>query len=210
MDFGATPAGFKRCWSIRRIGGKGLGSELLRLAEVALRVAGVQRITLGNDLHRRLFPGIPGELADTRRWFERRGYVHREDVCDLIKAYGPDERVGLPEFGGGAAARIAEPGDREALTAFMARCFPRNLGFAAPRLLGAGRHGARVRPARAGGRDRRLLPDERRGIALAGAKRILGAAVRGRSWAASARSASTRRAGGTGTASRSYRPPFTF
>lgn len=103
---------------------KGLGSELLRLAEDALRGVGARRVTLGNDLHRRLFPGIPGELADTRRWFERRGYVHREDVYDLIKAYGLDERVAMPEYGGGAAARVAKPADREALTAFMARCFP--------------------------------------------------------------------------------------
>ncbi|MDI4644526.1 GNAT family N-acetyltransferase [Cohnella hashimotonis] len=104
--------------------GSGLGSELLRLAEDAIREAGAERVALGNDLHRRLFPGIPGELAATRQWFERRGYVHREDVYDLIKSYGPDERVAMPAFGGGALARVAGPADREALTAFMARCFP--------------------------------------------------------------------------------------
>ncbi|MFD2334164.1 GNAT family N-acetyltransferase [Cohnella sp. GCM10020058] len=104
--------------------GQGLGSELLRLAEDSLRDAGADRIVLGNDLHRRLFPGIPGELAAARQWFERRGYVHREDVYDLIKRYDLGERIDMPEFGGGAEARVAEPADRNALTAFMARCFP--------------------------------------------------------------------------------------
>ena len=103
--------------------GKGVGGDLLRQAEDALRSAGVSRVMLGNDLHRRLFPGIPGELTQTKNWFERRGYVCREEVFDLIKTYRPEEEVSLPDMGE-AAARIAEPRDREALTAFISRCFP--------------------------------------------------------------------------------------
>ncbi|MEK0316911.1 GNAT family N-acetyltransferase [Cohnella sp. 56] len=103
--------------------GRGVGGELLRRAESALRQAGASRVQLGNDLHRRLFPGIPGELEETRRWFERRGYVHREDVFDLIKAYDANEASVMPDTGA-AAARLAGPSDREALTAFMTRCFP--------------------------------------------------------------------------------------
>ncbi|MBB6729925.1 GNAT family N-acetyltransferase [Cohnella zeiphila] len=103
--------------------GKGIGGALLGRAEEALRAAGVRRIVLGNDLHRRMFPGIPGELAETKRWFEKRGYVSRENVYDLIKAYDTDEETALPSLGE-AAARVATPRDRDALTAFMARCFP--------------------------------------------------------------------------------------
>lgn len=103
--------------------GQGIGGSLLRRAEEALRSSGVSRIALGNDLHRRLFPGVPDELDATKRWFEHKNYVYREGVFDLIKAYGADESVGLPDLGE-AAARLATPGDREALTAFMARCFP--------------------------------------------------------------------------------------
>jgi len=103
--------------------GKGVGGDLLRQAEDALRSAGVSRVMLGNDLHRRLFPGIPGELTQTKNWFERRGYVCREEVFDLIKTYRPEEEVSLPDMGE-AAARIAEPRDCEALTAFISRCFP--------------------------------------------------------------------------------------
>mgnify|MGYP001323088525 CR=1 FL=1 len=103
--------------------GRGVGGDLLRRAEEALAAAGVRRIQLGNDLHRRLFPGVPDELAGTKGWFERRGYHYREDAYDLIKAYTGGERAGLPDTGE-AIARIAAPGDREALTAFMSRCFP--------------------------------------------------------------------------------------
>ncbi len=103
--------------------GRGVGGELLRRAEEALARAGVRRLALGNDLHRRLFPGIPEELATAQGWFERRGYAFREEAYDLMKAYAPDERVELPDAGD-AKFRIAVPQDREALTAFMSRCFP--------------------------------------------------------------------------------------
>ncbi|XID92177.1 GNAT family N-acetyltransferase [Paenibacillaceae bacterium WGS1546] len=103
--------------------GRGVGGTLLRQAEEALALAGVRRIQLGNDLHRRMFPGVPDESGEAKSWFERRGYVYREEAYDLIKSYSPEERTDLPDPGE-ATLRIAVPQDREALNAFMARCFP--------------------------------------------------------------------------------------
>ncbi|THF83390.1 GNAT family N-acetyltransferase [Cohnella fermenti] len=103
--------------------GQGIGGCLLRRAEEALAAAGVRRVQLGNDLHRRLFPGVPNELTETKGWFERRGYEYREDAYDLIRSYSAEERAELPDTGE-ATARIAQAADREELTAFMTRCFP--------------------------------------------------------------------------------------
>ncbi|MFB5678167.1 GNAT family N-acetyltransferase [Paenibacillus terreus] len=102
---------------------RGIGGALLERAEQALRAAGIKRIVLGNDLHRRMFPGIPDELVETKRWFEKRGYVCREQVYDLIKVYEADEEACLP-FMGEVTARLASPHDRDALMDFMSRCFP--------------------------------------------------------------------------------------
>lgn len=103
--------------------GRGIGQALLDKAEHALREAGAKRIALGNDLHRRLFPGIPDELKETKRWFESRGYEFREHAHDLIHVYSANEQSALPDTGD-AVIRLAEPGDRAALGEFMRRCFP--------------------------------------------------------------------------------------
>ncbi|MGG1553474.1 GNAT family N-acetyltransferase [Paenibacillus ferrarius] len=103
--------------------GRGVGRALLLRAEAALREAGAKRIQLGNDLHSRIFPGIPDEFGDVRAWYERQGYAYQETVHDLLHAYAAEEEVPLPAAAG-AAFRVAEPADREALLAFMARCFP--------------------------------------------------------------------------------------
>lgn len=101
----------------------GVGEELLRHAESALRDAGSLRIALGNDLHHRLFPGIPAHLSETRSWFEKRGYACKEIVHDLFHAYGETPQVPLPDLTD-ASVRIATERDREALSALMTRCFP--------------------------------------------------------------------------------------
>lgn len=102
---------------------QGTGGLLLRKAEEALRRAGASRIALGNDLHLRMFPGIPSELEQVRQWFERRGYLFREEAFDLLKTYAEKEPTDLPTLGE-ASMRVAVPADRAALTEFMARCFP--------------------------------------------------------------------------------------
>ncbi|MCC3376755.1 GNAT family N-acetyltransferase [Cohnella sp. REN36] len=103
--------------------GQGVGAALLGRAEAALRHAGATNIALGNDLHRRMFPGIPEELEHTRDWFDRRGYVFRERAFDLLRAYRDDEPIGFPVISD-VSFRLATPDDRESLTAFMERCFP--------------------------------------------------------------------------------------
>ncbi|TYP72059.1 N-acetylglutamate synthase-like GNAT family acetyltransferase [Paenibacillus methanolicus] len=103
--------------------GQGIGTALLYQAALVLRHKGVDRVALGNDLHRRLFPGIPDELAETQRWFERRGFRYRETAFDMIKTYGQEELVPMPALGE-AACRVAEPQDQAELEAFMSRCFP--------------------------------------------------------------------------------------
>ncbi|OCT12893.1 hypothetical protein A8709_21420 [Paenibacillus pectinilyticus] len=101
----------------------GIGSDLLFRAEAALRNAGARRILLGNDLHSRLFPGVPDELTEAKRWFEKRAYLFSEQAHDLLNAYHEGEEVGLPDVAE-ATFRVAKPSDQEALTAFMHRCFP--------------------------------------------------------------------------------------
>ncbi|MBD2847118.1 GNAT family N-acetyltransferase [Paenibacillus sp. IB182496] len=105
--------------------GRGIGGELLRRAEGVLAARGARRIQLGNDLYSRLAPGLPAELEQTRVWLERRGYAEEGTVYDMRRAYAADVEVALPELGETQATmRLATPQDREAMTAFMARCFP--------------------------------------------------------------------------------------
>ncbi|NOU88490.1 GNAT family N-acetyltransferase [Paenibacillus sp. LMG 31460] len=103
--------------------GRGVGRALLLRAEAALREVGATRIQLGNDLHSRIFPGVPEELGEARAWFERQGYAYQDTVHDLLLAYAAEDAVSLPAAPG-ATFRVAEPADRDALHAFMARCFP--------------------------------------------------------------------------------------
>ncbi|OUS76056.1 hypothetical protein B1748_14695 [Paenibacillus sp. MY03] len=103
--------------------GVGIGSELLGRTEEALRKLGVQRISLGNDLQSRLFPGLPEPEEATKGWFEKRGYVFKAEVFDLLNSYNHRAGVTLPEVQD-ALFRVATPEDRERMTAFMRRCFP--------------------------------------------------------------------------------------
>lgn len=106
-----------------KVRGCGWGQALLDNAEMALREAGVRQIVLGSDLHRRMFPGIPDGWVESKRWFEKRGYVPGDKTCDLLHAYSEPVDGGFPPVLD-AVFRVAGPDDREALAAFMARCFP--------------------------------------------------------------------------------------
>ncbi|WP_246067130.1 GNAT family N-acetyltransferase [Paenibacillus koleovorans] len=110
--------------------GCGIGTLLLREAESALRVCGVKQVRIGNDFHWRVVPGIPGkggealaEGPEARRWFLTRGYADVDIVYDLLNEYSASDRVELP-VSAGVTFRLAKPEDREALNAFMERCFP--------------------------------------------------------------------------------------
>ncbi|NOU64498.1 GNAT family N-acetyltransferase [Paenibacillus sp. LMG 31461] len=102
---------------------KGIGSYLLYKAEEALQNAGARRIMLGNDLHGRLFPGIPDQLEETKAWFEKRTYTFLEHSFDLLNAYEEGQIISLPAVHE-ASFRVANRHDREGLTTFMNRCFP--------------------------------------------------------------------------------------
>ncbi|MBO9604671.1 MAG: GNAT family N-acetyltransferase [Paenibacillaceae bacterium] len=105
--------------------GAGIGGELLRRGEEALRACGVSRIHLGGDFHWRMFPGVPEQCAAAAAWFERRGYSGGEPRVDLARDYGAAaEATPLPQPAAGARFRIAQPADRERLAAFLQRCFP--------------------------------------------------------------------------------------
>ncbi|TNJ61366.1 GNAT family N-acetyltransferase [Paenibacillus hemerocallicola] len=107
----------------REARGQGIGGQLLARAESALRESGVRSVVLGNDFHRRLFPGIPAENPDSRRWLEKRGYAGSELTYDLLNEYGEADVVEMPRADG-VTFRLARPDDREELLVFMKRCFP--------------------------------------------------------------------------------------
>jgi len=103
--------------------GKGIGSELLKRAEQALKASGAKDILLGRDPWH-YFPGIPVAYTDTKSWFERRGYEDQNrDEHDLLAAYEPDQTEVLPSFPG-VTFRLLQEGEQEQLLTFLHRCFP--------------------------------------------------------------------------------------
>ncbi|MFC5448548.1 GNAT family N-acetyltransferase [Paenibacillus aestuarii] len=102
---------------------QGIGSELLRQAESALHGRGVRRVSLGNDFHRRVLPGVPHELAAAKRWFERNGYAYQGMTHDLVNHYDAKAQVALPQFEN-VVFRLAQPNEEDQVIAFMKRCFP--------------------------------------------------------------------------------------
>ncbi|MBD2844248.1 GNAT family N-acetyltransferase [Paenibacillus sp. IB182496] len=113
--------------------GRGIGGRLLELAEQALRARGARTVDLGNDLHKRLFPGLPGAPepdAAVRKWFEARGYAPCGELRDMQRSYGAGEPV-APYTPEGVTVRLATRADSARLTAFMARCFPGRWDYAA-------------------------------------------------------------------------------
>ncbi len=103
--------------------GRGIGGVLLDKAEEALRGIGATRITLGNDFHWRMFPGVPADRQASKSWFEKRGYENLNLTYDLINEYELQDAVELPQADG-VTFRLAHTTDKAALIAFMERCFP--------------------------------------------------------------------------------------
>jgi predicted N-acetyltransferase YhbS len=103
---------------------RGIGSQLLSLAEEALWRRGARRIVLGGDPHH-YFPGVPVEIPDAAAWFRRRGYASSGTVCDLCGRSGRNASdAGDPPLPDKAAYRLANEGDREPFLRFMHREFP--------------------------------------------------------------------------------------
>ncbi|GIP38685.1 acetyltransferase [Paenibacillus sp. J31TS4] len=122
LDFGRETGWIHSLLVASSYRNRGLGSELLSLAESALRSEGVRHINLGNDFHRRVFPGVP-ETCDASGWLEKRGYVRQSAVVDLYREYSNEQPVSLPEYAN-VTFRLLKAEEEEQLNAFMRHCFP--------------------------------------------------------------------------------------
>lgn len=103
--------------------GLGIGSQLLQRAERALREAGVAKADLGNDLHRRIFPGLPDQGDAAAEWFESKGYRSTGSLQDLLRQYRSDEPIHMPVLED-AAIRVVREDERGRLESFMREHFP--------------------------------------------------------------------------------------
>ncbi|MBP1995974.1 GNAT family N-acetyltransferase [Paenibacillus eucommiae] len=106
-----------------RYRGRGIGSDLIDLAEQALKEQGASKIELGNDLHRRMFPGIPLPNIEAVRWFERRGYKDFATITDLLRIYEEAESMELPALEG-VTIRFVHAAERERIESFLHKHFP--------------------------------------------------------------------------------------
>ena len=100
---------------------RGVGSELLKLAEQALIDAGVAEIRLGRDPWH-YFPGVPLEDEKTANWFEKRGYVKGGVETDLIKDVRDGKLYELTNPIG--HYRLLTKEDIPSLLGFLDRVFP--------------------------------------------------------------------------------------
>lgn len=103
---------------------QGIGASLLAWAEQWLAAQGCTQIRVGTSL-RPFLPGVPTEL-NTVGFFTTRGYASAPaggivwDVARNLADYTPPPGLdNLP-----CAARPAQPGDKDALLAFLQREFP--------------------------------------------------------------------------------------
>lgn len=117
-----TTVGWIQCMLVRMSSRKeGIGSELLRLAEQALREAGVGEIRLGRDPWH-YFPGVPLEDEATSDWFGKRGYEKGGIETDLIKDCRNDELYSLANPS--EHYRLLIQNDIPSLLRFLERVFP--------------------------------------------------------------------------------------
>jgi len=101
---------------------RGIGSELLRKAEEALKANGVKTIILGQDPWH-YFPGIPSEYIDTVEWFKKKGYVEFGEEYDLYCRLNGEGQVTLPVFPE-VEFKILDKGQKSNFLEFLNRCFP--------------------------------------------------------------------------------------
>ncbi|AAM23519.1 ribosomal protein S18 acetylase RimI-like enzyme [Caldanaerobacter subterraneus subsp. tengcongensis MB4] len=101
---------------------KGIGSELLRKAEEALKANGVKTVVLGQDPWH-YFPGIPSEYIDTVEWFKKKGYVEFGEEYDLYCRLNGEGQVTLPVFPE-VEFKILDKWQKNSFLEFLNRCFP--------------------------------------------------------------------------------------
>lgn len=105
--------------------GRGLGSQLLALAEQCLRARGATRCELGGGLGHFL-PGPPEGDTRSLAFWERHGYARGDTVHDLrrdLRGYSPPP---LPDALRDGAFRIApgEEGEQGDIIGFLSSIFP--------------------------------------------------------------------------------------
>lgn len=117
-----TNIGWIQCMLVKKtFRNKGLGSQLLKLAEKALVDAGVNEIRLGRDPWH-YFPGVPLEDKQTINWFGKRGYVKGGVETDLIKDVRNGELYKLTNPS--EHYRLLTKDDIPSLLTFLERVFP--------------------------------------------------------------------------------------
>jgi len=102
--------------------GRGLGGQLLRLAEERLRREGATHVRLGGSVGHFL-PGPPVDDARALRFWERRGYRPLARVHDLRRGLADWTPPPAPPNGDYRIGR-ARPDQQGAMLAFLGRAFP--------------------------------------------------------------------------------------
>ncbi|UCZ52984.1 GNAT family N-acetyltransferase [Bacillus shivajii] len=101
---------------------KGIGGELLKKAEAALKDQGAKKVIGGRDPFH-YFPGIPVSMPAVRKWFEGKGYKYSKTVSDFIRhedKEGYDEMPFFPEV----SINVLSPKDQNDFLTFMHEKFP--------------------------------------------------------------------------------------
>ncbi|CAH1221297.1 hypothetical protein PAECIP111891_05153 [Paenibacillus allorhizoplanae] len=100
----------------------GIGGTLLKLAEKAIKDAGVSSISLGGDSGH-FFPGVPSQFMNVKRWLENRGFNQRGNTYDLLGDFR-DKVIVEDDIGPEVRLSVAEEADLEDLLAFLNLYFP--------------------------------------------------------------------------------------
>lgn len=102
---------------------QGIGRALLAGAQARLMARGATRIVLGANFHHAL-PGIPRNFTDARDFFHSQGYVEGSEQWDVRRDLRAEPGLPAPVAPPGVVLRPYEPGEREALVAFLQATFP--------------------------------------------------------------------------------------
>jgi ribosomal protein S18 acetylase RimI-like enzyme len=101
---------------------KGIGTELLKLAENEIFKAGKSTIYVGRD-YNNFFPGIPFDMKSSFEWFKNRGYSLTSETNDLIRKIScGTPKIDLPKIK--YEVRLAGIQDQAKLYDFMQKNFP--------------------------------------------------------------------------------------
>ncbi|MUK89020.1 GNAT family N-acetyltransferase [Ornithinibacillus sp. L9] len=100
----------------------GIGKKMLTHVETIFKDKGIERILIGRDPWH-YFPGIPHELEDTKRWFERQGYEQQGKDYDLMCNYDSSSIASTPDFEEVEFSLLIIE-EKDQFLDFLHRCFP--------------------------------------------------------------------------------------